>query len=550
VNSSKVVIDNNEVLLADPYYLDKEASIKIGKCILSYHPAIDKDSLTEVYSRCYLLKTLKKEFKCAEGRTSNLSILFLDMDNFSDINNKNDHKTGDYCLKEVARLIRSKHIRSGDVFARFGGDEFIIVLKQTDYKMATSIADEICISVENHPFFYYDKRLPVTVSIGVSGVNQSVKSFEDLIRLADKTLLEIKEKRRNSKLSSKDISISVDFNDSKFKVNLPQDISLLQVRKILEDQFHKYKNGPDIRSNCFFIDPKHGIIINEENNNWESILIDNSIKIVVKPENPDWSTLMQLCEYGFKITNKCTIKGKVGAFGVKIGKFTCEKLSSLIQSTSSCYSHLEHLRIRNLVCPLDFKIYSDTILPWLSSINAQMDSDELLKESHLPIRYKVLEISKAYIEFSIQDIVISQEFIQEIEVAVNEKLSIQQQLVNLEELTKKYGQFYAKKITFGGKIIDQAINSEESNKGIRELSENPLVPTSEGYRNIIGGREESYRTDDISEWVKSLKDTRTWSIIEYDNISSIFDLLSNGDQKQRNLRQKVLNLKAIGHIPR
>ncbi|CAG8651774.1 5267_t:CDS:2, partial [Acaulospora morrowiae] len=485
--------------------LTEEVLIKIGKCAFSYHREIDKDPVTQIYSRWYLRNYMGKLFKRAKETKSNLWILFLDLNDFSSINKQNDHDTGDYCLKEFARLIQSNHVRSGDIFARYGGDEFVLLLKEVNHKLATEIANGISVSVENHAFKYNGRSLRVTVSIGNAELSQSIESIKDWIKLADKSLLDAKKKKEN-------LGVSIDFEDSKYKMNFPKGISLLNVRKLLEDKYEKQKKGPDMRSNCFFYDFKYGIVIDEDKTKLECILNNNnSIKIVVDTEKPDWTKLIQECECAFIPSKKGTFRATMGkkALRIKFKKLSCREFPGLTESKYHCQSHFDHLYVRNLVAELDLKN--------LLSNFPQINHDKLFETSQLSKTYNIVERQIAYIEFSEQDITISQEFMKEIENALSDELTIQTQYENLEKLKEEYGHFYAKKVTFGGKIVEQIGDS----------------PTSTvEYRNIIGGCVKSYYNNKIPGWLDSLENTKNWKIIEYENISSIFDLLSDNDPTQ------------------
>ncbi|CAG8733302.1 3752_t:CDS:2, partial [Dentiscutata heterogama] len=153
------------------------------------------DEPLSIYNKTYFSKKLENVFKNSRKNKRDLSLLFFDLDHFKSINDQNDHSTGDYALKELANLIQKNHVRSEDIFARYGGDEFTILLKDADINLASKIAEEIRASVEGHPFIYNETQLSVTLSIGVSEMNSSVKTFDELLLYADNALKKAKEYR-------------------------------------------------------------------------------------------------------------------------------------------------------------------------------------------------------------------------------------------------------------------------------------------------------------------------------------------------------------------
>ena len=117
------------------------------------------------------------------------SIIFMDIDKFKDINDTYGHDFGDYVLKEFARIIK-KNIRSSDVFARIGGEEFIIILPETSYIHAFKVAEKLKKAIESHDF----QGVKVTASFGVS---EFESDLEQAIKRADEALYEAKNSGRN-----------------------------------------------------------------------------------------------------------------------------------------------------------------------------------------------------------------------------------------------------------------------------------------------------------------------------------------------------------------
>ncbi|HEY6538272.1 MAG TPA: sensor domain-containing diguanylate cyclase [Candidatus Dormibacteraeota bacterium] len=120
------------------------------------------DSLTGLHNRHVLEDALARELQRAERTERPCSVLFCDLDNFKQVNDRFDHATGDQILQQVAAVIRQR-LRRGDLAARYGGDEFVVLLPETDLAAAVAVAEDLRGRIEAVP-----ARTPVTVSIGVA----------------------------------------------------------------------------------------------------------------------------------------------------------------------------------------------------------------------------------------------------------------------------------------------------------------------------------------------------------------------------------------------
>lgn len=153
------------------------------------------DPLTELYNRRYFELALEKEFKRTLRYKTPTSCMMIDVDHFKKINDEYGHHTGDEVLKEIAKQIKNS-LREIDMAARWGGEEFIILLPQTTKGNALNAATRISESIAALKFTNVSSRL--TVSIGIAGIpNPSINSVEKFIQVADLALYEAKEKGRN-----------------------------------------------------------------------------------------------------------------------------------------------------------------------------------------------------------------------------------------------------------------------------------------------------------------------------------------------------------------
>jgi two-component system cell cycle response regulator len=169
------------------------------------------DPLTGVSNRRYIEQRLLGEIHQAQRSQSELSCLYIDIDFFKKINDSVGHQAGDEVLREVANRIKHQ-LRINDALARFGGEEFIVLLMQTGHDAALQIAERIRNGISSNPINYKGSseskggRLNSTVSIGVASIAPSVRDatpalMHQLIAQADKALYQAKAGGRNRVVS-------------------------------------------------------------------------------------------------------------------------------------------------------------------------------------------------------------------------------------------------------------------------------------------------------------------------------------------------------------
>lgn len=157
-----------------------------------------KDDLTDAYNRRYFERYLEEEFMRARRYGSNLSLIFFDVDNLKEVNQRYGHLIGSKTLQEVAhRMILT--VRGIDKVVRYGGDEFCVVLPETDTAGAYQVAERIRNIVASKPFMIND-NIPVNItgSIGISSYPVHAVSKDELVRQADKAMFSIKNKTKNA----------------------------------------------------------------------------------------------------------------------------------------------------------------------------------------------------------------------------------------------------------------------------------------------------------------------------------------------------------------
>jgi diguanylate cyclase (GGDEF)-like protein len=155
------------------------------------------DDLTRLYNSRYMNQVLRRETKRASRSGRPMSLLFIDMDGFKQVNDHHGHLCGSRALVEAAALIRSC-ARETDVVARFGGDEFALILPDTGRDGAVSVATRIRERISEHVFLKTDGlTIKLTASVGVATLPDVAGSAEELIRAADTAMYKVKGAGKN-----------------------------------------------------------------------------------------------------------------------------------------------------------------------------------------------------------------------------------------------------------------------------------------------------------------------------------------------------------------
>ena len=157
------------------------------------------DEITPLHNFRYFHQALDRELKLVNRYGSTLSLVFVDLDRFKPINDQYGHLRGSRTLREVGFLIRAA-VRETDIPARYGGDEFVVILPQTDGESASILAEKLRTLIEEHTFLQEEGiNARLGVSLGVATYPEEADTKEALIRLADSRMYEDKGSRKTGR---------------------------------------------------------------------------------------------------------------------------------------------------------------------------------------------------------------------------------------------------------------------------------------------------------------------------------------------------------------
>jgi diguanylate cyclase (GGDEF)-like protein len=155
------------------------------------------DGLTELFNHRQTREQLQREFERVSRYAGSLSLLMIDIDHFKAVNDRHGHPAGDVVLREVARVV-SEAVRAVDIVGRYGGEEFVAILPQTDVEEARLLAERLRKAVEALAVPVGSASVHVTISTGIASYPApNVDTSDELIREADRALYRAKQDGRN-----------------------------------------------------------------------------------------------------------------------------------------------------------------------------------------------------------------------------------------------------------------------------------------------------------------------------------------------------------------
>jgi diguanylate cyclase (GGDEF)-like protein len=197
ITKEPITKDNIRMLtmLANQAGLAIENSQLYEKTVMLAH----KDSLTELWNHGYFQYLLQTELERAKAATTSLSLIMFDIDDFKIYNDTLGHQAGDRMLRELADLLKNQS-RKMDHVCRYGGEEFTIILPQTEKKEAFLIAERLRMDIEKHTFIHAEPlpKKKFTASLGLATYPEDGNSASELIASTDKALYQAKDKGKNN----------------------------------------------------------------------------------------------------------------------------------------------------------------------------------------------------------------------------------------------------------------------------------------------------------------------------------------------------------------
>jgi diguanylate cyclase (GGDEF)-like protein len=195
-NQSEESYGESEVMLAQSFANEASIAIENARLFKELQVMATTDGLTGLYNRRYFYKIADLEFKRSSRYNRPLSMVMLDIDFFKRINDTYGHPAGDQVLSQVADCCR-KNVRAADILGRYGGEEFCLMLPETDEENALSLAERLRRRISEMNFINIKDPVHVTVSEGIACFRPDCATLEDLLRRCDEALYDAKHSGRN-----------------------------------------------------------------------------------------------------------------------------------------------------------------------------------------------------------------------------------------------------------------------------------------------------------------------------------------------------------------
>ncbi len=212
-STNKTYIDREAIAPDVHIPLENNCTIKMGSTVFMFYKkgSVEASNLPSVFKQAYidpLTEILNKRAMNERGpemldkavnNNVPFCVLMFDIDHFKKVNDEHPerHFAGDYVLKEIASLIQNNLIRVDDIFARFGGEEFVITLYGATLSKAKEIGERMRTTIKEHPFHFGGVDIPITISAGIAEYQAGEDDFQKMLQRADKHLFVSKEGGRD-----------------------------------------------------------------------------------------------------------------------------------------------------------------------------------------------------------------------------------------------------------------------------------------------------------------------------------------------------------------
>ncbi len=176
----------------------KELNDQLRRATKRLEELVDLDDLTGLFNMRALYRRLDSEVLRSTRYGKWISCIMIDMDHFKNVNDNHDHLFGSWVIIQVAQILKA-NIRNLDIAARYGGDEYIIILPETNLQGAERLAERIRLAVGGNHFIHGQDKAKLTCSLGIASLNakDNQLSSKEFVRVADQMLYEAKNAGRN-----------------------------------------------------------------------------------------------------------------------------------------------------------------------------------------------------------------------------------------------------------------------------------------------------------------------------------------------------------------
>ncbi len=155
------------------------------------------DPLTDLFNRRSLERALEEFFGLCKYSKMTFSLILIDLDDFKYVNDNYGHHVGDLVLAKVAKVLRT-NMRAKDIVGRWGGDEFVAILPNTDLENAKKVVERLKSKLEKMEILAEGRRFKVSISAGVVQCGENFQSWLDMIKEADRLMYEDKKKKKKA----------------------------------------------------------------------------------------------------------------------------------------------------------------------------------------------------------------------------------------------------------------------------------------------------------------------------------------------------------------
>jgi diguanylate cyclase (GGDEF)-like protein len=173
-----------------------ENAMQLQEDMVKLRQLADTDFMTGLMNRRSFLTVAEDAFAYCRRYGRSMAMLMVDIDHFKKINDAHGHAAGDDAIKRIAKII-DQSIRTTDKAARFGGEEFVVLLREIDQETSVLLAERIRASIAAATVQHGEKRIPITVSVGVALFTDTDRDVQDVIERADQGLYVAKKTGRN-----------------------------------------------------------------------------------------------------------------------------------------------------------------------------------------------------------------------------------------------------------------------------------------------------------------------------------------------------------------